>query len=263
MEKSKKVKIIGNSIFFSIILVMVTFFVWNFIDIKSGYKYPIFGLRNSVILTSSMATVNDSNTYITNEMKQYQKNDVVVTTMYKNFDSIKIYDVATYYTGSKNLICHRIVNKYVADDGTKYVVFRGDANNIDDAPVSFDLVRGKVINVIPKVGKVVLFLQSPYVFIALFGVGFFVCLGLFVFGNGKSKKEKDRELVAEGVEETPIEEPIQEEQAGVEVPPVEEAPVEETSQPVDEENSEESIEKTPPEEVEEVPQEETNEKTSE
>ena len=204
-KNNKKAKIIGNSIFFAIIGLMVTFFVWNFIDIKSGYKYPVFGLRTSVIVSPSMSTISPDNDYITSDMKQIQKYDTVTTVKYKSFDEIKIYDIATYYTGSKDLVCHRVVNKYVSE-GKQYVVFRGDANNVDDAPVSYDLVRGKVINITPKVGHVVAFIQSPYLFIAIFGTVFFVALGMFIADRDKQKKqaalaneEKPEELPPEDV----------------------------------------------------------------
>ena len=199
-QKSKKAKIIGNSIFFTFIGLLVTLFVWNFIDIRSGYKCPIFGLRTSVIVSNSMATVNDANTYITPKMKQIQKYDVVTTINYKSFDEIKQYDVATYYTGSKNLMCHRVVDKYI-QDGKKYVVFRGDANAINDEPVSYSLVKGKVISVTPKMGHVVAFLQSPYFFLAIFGTVFFVALGLFIADLGKEKKAQARQENVEPIEE--------------------------------------------------------------
>ena len=187
-KNNKKAKIIGNSIFFTIIGLMVTFFVWNFIDIKSGYKYPAFGLRTSVIVSPSMSTISPGNDYITSDMKQIQKFDVVTTVQYKNYDDIKIYDIATYYTGSKDLVCHRVVRKYVFE-GKQYVVFRGDANNIDDAPVTFDLVRGKVINIVPKAGHVVAFIHSPYLLIAIFGTVFFVALGMFIIERDKQRKQ--------------------------------------------------------------------------
>ena len=211
-KPNKKIRIIGNSIFFTIIGLMVTFFVWNFIDIKSGYKYPAFGLRSSVIVSPSMSKVSPDNDYITSDMKQIQKYDVVTTVKYKNFDEIKIYDVATYYTGSKDLVCHRVVNKYVSD-GQQYVVFRGDANNVDDAPVAYDLVRGKVIGITPKVGHVVAFIQSPYFLIAIFGTVFFVALGMFIFEHDKQKKQALAEQNKTANQETTVEEKSIEQQS--------------------------------------------------
>ena len=221
-KPSKKLKIIGNAVFFALISVIVTFSVWNFVDIRSGYKYPIFGMRTSVIVSPSMAGRNDANTYLTEDMKQIQKFDVVTTVQYKSYDDIKLYDVATYFNGSKDLICHRVVDKYVGDNGIKYVVFRGDSNNIDDAPVSYDLVRGKVVSVTPKAGHFVAFVQSPYFFLAIFGCVFFVALGLFIVNLGKEKKQQEAQI--EGQPAEPIEE---QKDASQEEKPQEETPPEE------------------------------------
>ena len=232
-KNNKTLRIIGDAIFFTIIGVMVTFFVWNFVDIKSGYKYPIFGTRTSVIVSPSMATVNEANkSYITEDMKQIQKYDVITTKQYKSYEDIQIYDIATYYNGSKDLVCHRVIDKY-EDNGIKYVVFRGDANNVDDAPVSYELVRGKVTNITPKMGQVVAFIQSPYFYLALFGSCFFIFLGMFIITRGKEKKaieEKPQEKAQpEATEEAPKEEQPQEENQDVNT---------EQEQPVEEENNE-------------------------
>ena len=215
MKKSKKVKIIGNSIFFSIITIMVVFFVWNFVDIKSGYKYPIFGLRKSVIVSPSMASVDDANTYITPEMKQIKPYDVVTTKAYSSFDSIKQYDIATYFTGSKTLICHRVIDKYIDENGNKYVVFRGDANNTNDAPVSYSLIRGKVISISRGTGHFVAFIQSPYFFIAIFGTVFFVALGMFIIDRNKQQKVLETAEGEQQPEEKPQEESQQEEKQSI------------------------------------------------
>lgn len=205
-KPSKKLKIIGNVIFFTLITVIVTFSVWNFVDIRSGYKYPVFGMRTSVIVSPSMAGRNDANTYLTDDMKQIQKYDVVTTVQYKSYDDIKLYDVATYFNGSKDLICHRVIDKYVGDNGVQYVVFRGDSNNVSDAPVSYNLVRGKVVSVTPKAGHFVSFVQSPYFFIAIFGTVFFAALGLFIVNLGKGKKQAEAQSGGDAPEE-PAEQP--------------------------------------------------------
>lgn len=280
-KKGKAGKIIGNILFFSILGFLVTYYVWNFIDIQSGYKYPVFGMRSSVITSESMAGINDANTYITSDMQQIQKYDVITTTPYASYDEIQIYDVATYFDGQE-LVCHRVVNKYESE-GVQYVIFRGDSNNVDDVPVSYDLVRGKVIGVTPQAGHVVGFLQSPYLFIAIFGSVFFICLAILIIGHKKDKKqvseqasnEPDNEVVSaaqeeksvepfltqepvkeekveEALKEEPIqeataqEEPVKEEPQKEEPAPVEEAPIE---QPVEEKPVEEPVQETPKEEV--------------
>ena len=206
-KKIKPIHIIVDVIFFGVIGFMVLCFVWNFVDIRSGYQYPLFGQRTTVIVSQSMASVNDANDYITADMKQIQKFDVITTKQYKSYEDIEIYDIATYYSASKDLVCHRVVDKY-EDNGKQYVVFRGDANNVDDAPVSFELVRGKVVKVTPKVGHVVAFMQSPYLFIAIFGTLFFVFLGTFIVTYKKDKKQTNEG--AEVPQEETIEPPMDE-----------------------------------------------------
>ena len=216
-KPSKKIRIIGNSIFFALITIIVVFSVWNFVDIRSGYQYPVFGMRTSVIVSPSMSVKSESNTYLTDDMKQIQKYDVVTTVKYKSYDDIQLYDVATYFNGSKDLICHRVIDKYIGENGVQYVVFRGDANNVSDAPVSYDLIRGKVVSVTPKVGHFVSFVQSPYFFIAIFGTVFFVALGLFIINLGKEKKQAEalpqssEEVVDRSKEEASNDEPQSEE----------------------------------------------------
>ena len=206
-KKIKPIHIIVDVIFFGVIGFMVLCFVWNFVDIRSGYQYPLFGQRTTVIVSQSMASVNDANDYITADMKQIQKFDVITTKQYKSYEDIEIYDIATYYSASKDLVCHRVVDKY-EDNGKQYVVFRGDANNVDDVPVSFELVRGKVVKVTPKVGHVVAFMQSPYLFIAIFGTLFFVFLGTFIVTYKKDKKQTNEG--AEVPQEETIEPPMDE-----------------------------------------------------
>ena len=202
-EKLKPIHIVVDVLFFGVIGFMVLCFVWNFVDIRSGYQYPLFGQRTTVIVSESMASVNSANDYVTSDMKQIQKYDVITTKSYKSYEDIQIYDIATYYSSSKELICHRVVDKY-EDNGKQYIVFRGDANNVDDAPVSYELVRGKVTKITPKVGHVVAFVQSPYLFIAIFGTLFFVFLGTFIVTYKKDKKAPE-----EAPQET-FEEPMDE-----------------------------------------------------
>ena len=206
-KRIKPIHIIVDVIFFGVIGFMVLCFVWNFVDIRSGYQYPLFGQRTTVIVSQSMASVNDANDYITEDMKQIQKFDVITTKQYKSYEDVKIYDIATYYSANKELVCHRVVDKY-EDNGKQYVVFRGDANNIDDSPVSFELVRGKVVKITPKVGHVVAFMQSPYLFIAIFGTLFFVFLGTFIVTYKKDKKQTNEgaEVPQEEVFEQPMDE---------------------------------------------------------
>lgn len=216
-NKRSKKRIVFDVVFFSLLALMLAVVITTFIDIRSGYKYPIFGLRTSVITSQSMATVDPENeSYITSDMKQIQKNDVITTKQYHSFEEIKIYDVATYYAGNSMLICHRVIDKY-EENGEKYIVFKGDANSSIDAPVKYSFVRGKVINVVPKAGAFVSFVQSPYFIIGLFGAGFFVALAFYIV-DSKKKKPVDEEAEHAQIEKENQDQVIKQPNDSVETP---------------------------------------------
>ena len=198
MDKKKSVTkkvftILGNVLFWGFIVLITSWAVVNGIDKHNGYNSPFFGYRSSVIVSSSMATVNDANTsYITNKMSRIYKYDVIVTKNYKSYNEIKMYDVLTFYSAENGLICHRVVDLY-EDNGVKYIVTRGDANNTDDLPINYSLVRGKVVEVHRGVGQVLLFLQSGYFAVGLSGSIFFICLGIFICDFALGKKNKNQE----------------------------------------------------------------------
>ena len=192
-KKKRVLRIVSDVIFFSIIGIFVSYFLVNAIDQHTGYNLPFFGYRNSVIVSDSMSSVSPENDYITEEMQQLQKYDVITTKTYKSYDDIKLYDILTYSNG-KTLVCHRVVDKYT-DNGVNYVVTRGDANNVDDTPVAYKSVKGKVIKVTHKVGYLVLFFQSGYISLAIFGSLFFFFLGMYIYDHEMDKKKAEEQKV--------------------------------------------------------------------
>ena len=186
----RTLKRIGNIAFFSIAGLLVLYFVISTIDINTGYNFSPFGLRTSVIVSESMAYRNPDNTYLTEDMHQIQKNDLIITSNYKSYDDIKEYDVLTYKSGDV-LVCHRVV--HLSSDG-KTIITRGDSNNADDTPIEYSMVKGKVVAVVPQVGAVALFFQSPYITLAIFGSLFFFFLAWFIFSIG-SYREYDKVII--------------------------------------------------------------------
>ena len=214
-KKNKGLLIVGEVFFWTIISLFVAFFIWNGIDQNTGYRAPIFGFRMSVIVSPSMETANEENTYLTDSMKRIKKYDVI-TTKVVPYSEIQLYDVVTYHS-SNGLICHRVVDKY-EDGGKQYLVTRGDANNVNDTPISYSAVRGKVVNVTPNVGRVLLFIQSPYFLLGFFGSAFFILLGIYIFKRGQGKKKEQIPAKQEVVsEQHPLD--VQEEQPQEEVQP--------------------------------------------
>ena len=189
--KAKKVaRIIGDVVFWMLAGFVGIYFLFNGIDQHTNYSLPFFGMRQSVIVSESMAYANDANTYLTDDMHRIDKYDVIITKNYKSYEEIQMYDVLTYTTGS-TLICHRVVDLYESN-GEQYIVTRGDSNNMDDEPINFSVVRGKVVKVLPFAGRVVLFFQSPYFTIAFCSSLFFIFLGTFIYDAEKAKRERDK-----------------------------------------------------------------------
>ena len=162
----------------------------RFVDKKSGYK--VLNNHVAVVVSDSMSEVHPNNTsYMPEDSQRLKKGDIIKAQEYKTYEDIKLYDIVVYEAGDGNLICHRVVDKYENDEG-KWVVTKGDANPTIDTPISSNLVHGKVVKTLKGVGKVTMFMQSPYFLIALFGSGFSILAGfLIVEIFGKKKKEED------------------------------------------------------------------------
>lgn len=120
--------------------------------------------------------------------------DVVVV---QKADNYFINDIITYEENGK-LVTHRIVEQ----NGDVYIT-RGDANNTEDPAISKEKVLGKVVRVIPSIGRVMLFLQKP--------IGM-LCLMILLLGGmelsfqrTKAKKRKQFALVRAELDELKLE----------------------------------------------------------
>ena len=99
----------------------------------------IFGYRSAVVLTGSMADT-------------ILPNDWIITHAQ---DSYEVGDIVTYQTDGAS-VTHRIVQKTKTGFLTK-----GDANNAADPEISQTQILGKVVAILPKVGVIIGFLQTP------------------------------------------------------------------------------------------------------
>ncbi len=204
MEEKKKKKINPFSILGEILLWVLAIFcisvsIVNVIDTHTNYSCSYFGYRTSVIVSESMAYRNRENTYLDDSMHQIGKYDVIMAKD-TSYDDIQVYDVVLHVE-SAGLVCHRVIDKY-EDNGIQYLVTRGDSNNMDDAPFAYSLCRGKVVNVIPKIGEAVLFLQSGYFLLAAFFSIFLITSIFFAVSFIEKKEEEKKKLMAK--EETII-----------------------------------------------------------
>lgn len=177
--------------------------LWNFVDSKNGSHHPFFGRKDTVIVTGSMSFVAEKNKEelegITN---QIQINDVVVTSNRITYDSLEVHDIILFRS-DKGDICHRIVKKYVSDDGKEMIITRGDANEIVDGAIEYTDVIGKVVKVRPKAGYIVSFVNSPYFLLGISIAAGCVAAGFLI--AGKQKKEPNAETVSSDNSEQPEE----------------------------------------------------------
>ncbi len=187
MKQSKarsRILTILSNVLFGIVLLALGFFVvmnvWNMVDEKTGYRHPFLGFRSTVILTDSMSYVSEANEDRLPEVEPIEKDDIVLSTVDFTYGSLKQDDVLLFLYEDRGLVCHRLYDKYLAEDGTEMVVTWGDANNQPDNPIPFSQVVGLVYDVIPDIGGAILFFQSPYGLLAVSLTIFFVSLGFFL-----------------------------------------------------------------------------------
>jgi len=78
--------------------------------------------------------------------------------------SLKVGQVITYINplDTKTTVTHRIVSLYL-DDTKTVIITKGDANKIDDVPISASSVQGKVVWHIPKLGYILLAIKKPII----------------------------------------------------------------------------------------------------
>ena len=121
------------------VLVAVNLYTFAARKITGEPQPTVFGYASAVVLSGSMEpaiSVNDM--VIIHKQQSYELQDVVM------------------YEGEHSMITHRIVG---TNEGA--YITRGDANNTDDPAVPAEKVVGKVVLVIPKIGAVIGFLQTP------------------------------------------------------------------------------------------------------
>ncbi|MCL1859306.1 MAG: signal peptidase I [Oscillospiraceae bacterium] len=106
-------------------------------------------------------------------------------------EKIKLNDVLTFYESedTNTITTHRVVGIDIKDSGYVYIT-RGDANNIDDPPVLYKNVIGRVVFSLPLLGFLPNLLKSP-VFIG----GFIIIIGGVVLFLGIKDFRKKQVLV--------------------------------------------------------------------
>lgn len=169
MKKTKGLAIFRRMVLALVaIIVGVRVYTWN-AESLVGNRMPMpFGYGAAVVLSGSMEpTFYVDDVIFAKEEEQYAVGDIVV------------------YQDGDMVIVHRVV---AVNEET--IQTKGDANNIADAPIAKDKVKGKVIASIPSMGGMVRFMKNPVAVVGILAAAVF----LMEFSYRKEKEKDDDEL---------------------------------------------------------------------
>lgn len=124
-----------------ILFCLLIFTVFTFISSKSNI---IESIRSMVVMSGSMEPVLPIGSVVYAQKKLgYDKGDII-----------------TFKDNSENFVTHRIVDFTYGENGTTYIT-KGDANNSSDTlRVSSANITGKIVFIIPFIGRLILFLNT-------------------------------------------------------------------------------------------------------
>lgn len=182
MKNNKALKIAGNILFYTILICLLSTSFIMVKSVKDGVQPKILGNRFFTVLTGSMEpSIMTGDLIISKEVspKEIHPGDVIT------FGSLN----------SNNITTHR-VRRVITEDGKKSYVTQGDANNVEDPnPVPEEVLIGKVVKVIPKLGSIMSWMKSNLVLVigglvALISLGF---IGNFVRERFKAIDKEEEE----------------------------------------------------------------------
>ena len=134
-----------------------------------GNKLPMpFGYGAAMVLSGSMEP-------------EFSKGDLIIV---KETEDFGLNDIVVFENGS-SLVVHRVVGM-----GEDKIVTKGDANNVEDEPITHEDVLGKVLFWIPYLGTVVGFMKTPVGIIIVIAVA----IMLIEIPHLKEVKHDDEEM---------------------------------------------------------------------
>ncbi len=100
---------------------------------------------------------------------------------------IKVGDVITFVLKNETPATHRVIG---IDEENQHFLTKGDANDIEDAPVHFNNLIGKPVFKIPYLGYIAYYIQHPPGMYIAISIG--ACLLLLVFLPDLFKEKKEQ-----------------------------------------------------------------------
>ena len=155
-------------IFIASVFIGIQFYNWNAKNVAGDNTPMPFGVGISVVLSGSMEP-------------ELSVDDVIIVKKTNDFGV----DDMVVFNDHGILVVHRVISI----DGDN-ITTKGDANNTADEPITRDVVKGKVIKVLPGAGKAFDILRSPLAAVIVFGAAIL----LMELSFKKEKKEADDDL---------------------------------------------------------------------
>lgn len=162
-----------------------------------------------VVMSSSMATKNEKNTYLfeNNINNQFNTFDLILTYKVPKEEDIKLYDIILYEVDGY-LVIHRVVKieeKNERHPNERWFTLQGDAvSQPDRFPVKYSQMRGIYRSErVPFIGSFIDFMQSPAGYIAIILVALAIIFTPILDGKlGKARRLRLEILLASNNAET-------------------------------------------------------------
>ena len=162
---------------FGIIIAICIFFITIFIS--TVFQIKVLNKEYANIFNKSLFIISSGSMQPTLDIGD----DVLVDNTKEN---ININDIIVYKDETSDmLVCHRVINIEGQD-----IVCKGDNNNVEDRTITKNQIVGKVVKIIPRVGKIQFFLRKPWIIIILIDtLLIYIILSVF-FPKKKDKNQK-------------------------------------------------------------------------
>jgi len=174
-KKTVNMIIRGVVILIASVFIGIQFYNWNARNVAGDNMPMPFGVGVSVVLSGSMEpALSVDDVLVVKSQKEYFVDDMVV------------------FNDHGTLVVHRIISIVDGEITTK-----GDANDSADEAITAEVIKGKVVKVIPSAGKLLNIVRSPIVVILVLGAA--ILLMELSFKKEKKDSEADLEPIKEEI----------------------------------------------------------------
>ncbi len=175
----KILKRISTVLISLILLLMLTFNIYNYVNIKILHHdlAPIGSYAFLEVVSGSMEPTINVGDIIVIKVKNfnYQENDIV-----------------TFYDVDSSFVTHRIVK--LENDK---MVTKGDHNNTEDEALPQSNIVGKYLFKLNKLGDIFKAFKNPIISLLILIIGILICYLLSFDNNTKEDEKQDKELQEE------------------------------------------------------------------